>query len=77
MKSADNCTATLSADENIGAGEGATQYMIICPGNEAGDATSCASVDLGDPVDGVLAMLTPQTIFLEFSFTKMVLVVLV
>ena len=48
LKSADNCTATLSANQNIGAGAGATQYMIICPGNEAGDANSCASADLGD-----------------------------
>jgi len=48
LKSADNCTAELSAGNAIGAGAGATQYMIICPGNEAGDATSCASSDLGD-----------------------------
>ena len=48
LKSADNCTAELSAGNAIGAGAGATQYMIICPGNEAGDATSCASADLGD-----------------------------
>ena len=48
LKSADNCTAALGAGDAIGAGAGATQYMIICPGNEAGDATSCASADLGD-----------------------------
>jgi hypothetical protein len=40
---ADNITLTLTANYNIGAGDGLITHVMFCPGNEAGDATSCAS----------------------------------
>jgi hypothetical protein len=47
LKSQDNFTVTGQA-VNLGAGDGSTTHLIICPGNEAGDATSCASAAIND-----------------------------
>ena len=47
MKPGDNHTLTLSTD-TLGTSDGSITHMIICPGNEGGDATSCASVALND-----------------------------
>ena len=48
LKQADNLTLTFMINKNLGDGDGSTTHIIVCKGNEAGDATSCASVDLGD-----------------------------
>jgi hypothetical protein len=48
LKTADNYTLTLSADKTLGGADGAITHLIICPGNEAGDATSCASAAIND-----------------------------
>jgi len=46
LKTGDN--HTLSVTGSPSTNDGSITHMIICPGNEGGDATSCASVDLGD-----------------------------
>jgi len=49
MKTGDNITVNItSSDPSLGTSDGSITHMIICPGNEAGDATSCASVALND-----------------------------
>jgi len=47
MKTGDNHTLTLATD-SLGTTDGSITHMIICPGNEGGDATSCASVAIND-----------------------------
>jgi hypothetical protein len=47
LKATDNFTVTGLAS-NLGAGDGSITHLIICPGNEAGDATSCASSAIND-----------------------------
>jgi hypothetical protein len=48
LKTSDNYTLTLAGGENLGAADGSITHLIICPGNEAGDATSCASAAIND-----------------------------
>jgi hypothetical protein len=43
----DNFTIT-GQGASIGLGDGSTSHLTICPGNEAGDATSCASLAIND-----------------------------
>jgi hypothetical protein len=51
-------TITLTVDINLGAADGSISHLIVCPGNEAGDATSCASLALKDRGFGVAAAAT-------------------
>ena len=47
-KAPGNYTLTMDDNDTIGVGDGAITHLIVCPGNEAGDATSCASAALED-----------------------------
>ena len=48
----DNLTLTLAA-HTLYVSDGSISHLIICPGNEAGDATTCASEALKDRGAGV------------------------
>ena len=50
LKQADNLILTFSENVNLGDGDGSTTHIIVCKGNEAGDATGsgCASAALND-----------------------------
>lgn len=44
----DNITYTLTANNDLGLGGGEITHLIVCPGNEAGDATTCATAAIED-----------------------------
>ena len=54
LKATDNFTVSAVVNINLGAGDGSITHLIICPGNEAGDATSCASAAINDRGLGAL-----------------------
>jgi len=47
-------TMTLTGNVAYGAGDGSITHLIVCPGNEAGDATTCASAAINDRGLGAL-----------------------
>jgi hypothetical protein len=49
LKATDNFTVSAGVANTVfGAGDGSITHLIVCPGNEAGDATSCASAAIND-----------------------------
>lgn len=52
--SGSGASATVATAKALGAADGAVSHLIVCPGNEAGDATSCASAAINDRGFGAL-----------------------
>jgi hypothetical protein len=53
---------TLVTTSTLGAGDGSITHLIVCPGNEAGDATSCASGPINDRGMGVAYVLATDNV---------------